>query len=481
MPPKFQLCSKNLFLTYPQTSFSLEQFKDNVLKLFEKEGVDKLLVATEKHQDGNDHIHAVICLQKQLRTTKQDHFDELVQPAKHPNIVSRLKGGLAKTLEYVMKDGNWLAWPDSFRPEKHIKQSKSKKSTKSDTISERLLQGAKIKDLIEDEPGFVMMNLRKLQEFSAFLESKERQTSRAAALSQECRVKVADGHSTSSTRALASWLNKNLRNPSLPRRRKQLWLQAPPQAGKTTMIENLTEWFQLSVYFMPKDEQWNDLYEDGEYDLVLLDEYKGQKTIQFLNSWLSNDPQPVSRRGKAPIVKRDALPFIILSNLSPREVYHKCSDASFDALMSRLKLIKLEENELIRLEKDVPLEPESDPNEDDSHLPVHDFFSTELPPPPPPLPEIDPLDAYLCSTDPESPTGEYLLSSEYRNEARKRITRAEEAQRNKSKPSAVKRMRTRSVYRFFDEEASASDKEDESDSQPDAFDLTDPFIDDSEQ
>lgn len=227
---------------------------------------------------------------------------------------------------------------------------------------------------------------------------------------------------------------------------------------------------------MPKTEEWNDLYNDGEYDLVVLDEYKGQKTIQCLNSWLSNDPQPISRRGKAPAIKMDKLPFIILSNYTPREAYSKCSPTSFDALISRLKVIEFKEGELIRLE---PFEQPSLPTEEDENLPIHPIFtepeSLQLIPTPPPLP--DPLDTYLCSTQQDFSTGEYLLSSEYRKESAKRIHRAEEKQQEKKK-TAVKKLRTRSFYKFFDNEASCSDSDSE-DSGIDAFDLSDPFIDDS--
>ena len=100
----FFLNSKSLFLTFPQTNYPLEDFKANCLKLFEPQVIEKLLISTEKHQDGNDHIHAVICLQDKLRTKRQNYFDGLVQPPKHPNIVSRFRGGLAKTLAYVMKE-----------------------------------------------------------------------------------------------------------------------------------------------------------------------------------------------------------------------------------------------------------------------------------------------------------------------------------------------------------------------------------------
>ena len=280
--PSFQLKSKNLFLTYPQTTYPLEDFKANCLKLFESEGIEKLLISTEKHQDGNDHIHAVICLQNYLRTRNPKHFDELVQSPRHPNIVSRLKGGLAKTLSYVMKDGNWISHPEDFNPTALILRSSNKKETKkTDSIALRMEKGETIEDILPDEPGFVMMHLRGLKEFSAFLAVRDRRTSRAAALSLGFRVQVAAGHMNSSATALALWLNQNLRNPALPRRRKQLWLKAPPQHGKTTMITNLEEWFNLSVYYMPKTEDWNDHYRDKEYDLIVLDEYKGTNPFNF--------------------------------------------------------------------------------------------------------------------------------------------------------------------------------------------------------
>ena len=207
---------------------------------------------------------------------------------------------------------DWISHPEEFNPTTLIQKSSNKREIKkTDALALRMEKGETIDDLFMDEPGFVLLHHHALEEFSAFLDARDRRISRAEALSQGFRVQVAAGHMNSSATALALWLNQNLRNPALPRRRKQLWLKAPPQHGKTTMITNLEEWFNLSIYYMPKTEDWNDLYNDGEYDLIVLDEYKGHKSIQFLNPWLSNDPQPVSRRGKAPIMKRDALPFII--------------------------------------------------------------------------------------------------------------------------------------------------------------------------
>ena len=47
------------------------------------------------------------------------------------------------------------------------------------------------------------------------------------------------------------------------------------------MISNLERWFKLRVYWWPKDEHWWDGYEDGAYDLIVLDEFKSQKKITY--------------------------------------------------------------------------------------------------------------------------------------------------------------------------------------------------------
>ena len=60
------------------------------------------------------------------------------------------------------------------------------------------------------------------------------------------------------------------------------------------MISNLERWFKLRVYWWPKDETWWDGYEDGAYDLIVLDEFKSQKKITDLNPILSGDPIPLS-------------------------------------------------------------------------------------------------------------------------------------------------------------------------------------------
>ena len=73
--------------------------------------------------------------------------------------------------------------------------------------------------------------------------------------------------------------------------------QGPPGIGKTKMMKKLRKLYSLTIYNWPKDERWWDLYGDGQYDIIMLDEFRSQKMITDLNPILSGDPVTLSRRG----------------------------------------------------------------------------------------------------------------------------------------------------------------------------------------
>ena len=73
--------------------------------------------------------------------------------------------------------------------------------------------------------------------------------------------------------------------------------QGPPGSGKTKMMKKLRKLYSLTIYNWPKDERWWDLYGDGQYDIIMLDEFRSQKMITDLNPILSGDPVTLSRRG----------------------------------------------------------------------------------------------------------------------------------------------------------------------------------------
>lgn len=71
---------------------------------------------------------------------------------------------------------------------------------------------------------------------------------------------------------------------------------------------------------MPLLEDFYDFYFDEKFDLVVLDEFKGQKTIQFLNLWLQGGDMTIRKKGSQ-YIKRKNLPMIILSNYSLDDCY----------------------------------------------------------------------------------------------------------------------------------------------------------------
>lgn len=348
---KFRLASKNLFLTFSQCDYPIADFLNNCKDLFKDEGIVRLVVARELHEDGNPHIHAVISLEKEFRTRDERMFDDLVEPPKHPNIVSRIKS-MHGTYKYVIKDGTYLVHPEDFDVKMFIDLAEKKKSTKTEEVVRMIKDGITLKEIDSQLPSFVFTHRRKIEEYMELQNTFTQQSERINSLSLKLNVRVDPLHSTPALKFFAKWLNKSIRQP-IQRRHKQLWFVASGGAGKTETIRMLEEHYKLSIYRPPLDEDWFDDYQDGIYDLILFDEYKAQKKIQVLNRLLSNDITALSRRGRSPVVKHDTLPVLILSNYTPAVAYRKASagatNPGYLALIDRLVIKEMEEGEKVRL------------------------------------------------------------------------------------------------------------------------------------
>lgn len=103
------------FLTYPQCPVSKEDIK-NILfnKLKEvKNGIKEYVIAQEKHEDGNLHIHAYLNLLRKIRW-KKDFFDFEFKDIKYHGHYEPCKYK-KKTIEYLKKDGNYISDIDDTR------------------------------------------------------------------------------------------------------------------------------------------------------------------------------------------------------------------------------------------------------------------------------------------------------------------------------------------------------------------------------
>jgi len=82
------------------------------------------------------------------------------------------------------------------------------------------------------------------------------------------------------------------------------------------------------------------MYADGIYDLIVFDEFQGQKPIGQLNALTDGFTTPLVRRGTHPYLKNDKLPVIICSNKLPHDVYNKTTDRAYvDAFASRYLIL----------------------------------------------------------------------------------------------------------------------------------------------
>lgn len=356
----FRVTTKSLFLTYPQCDFPLEDFRDQI-NLFFGDNIEKGVCCQEQHQDGNLHLHAAIVLHHQYSTRVVTAFDELVSPAKHPNIQSKFSKGQKGAFSYVAKKGNYLALPSEevFDVKEFLSLAARKQSTTPSLMISRLRESTTTTTevtrtdlLMQEFPEYMLRNARSVSFFLQSLTSMEQRSSRAQASQIPVHVRPADSHSTTWNIAIADWINLRIRRPTPERRFPQLWIKAASLTGKTELIRILEQAFQLRVYWWPKDEKWMDGYEDDRYELIVLDEYRSQKKVTELNPILSNDTVPLSRRGREPTLKRDILPMIITSNFTPQEAYYKLAahqPERLAPLLSRLLVVEVPEGGLVRV------------------------------------------------------------------------------------------------------------------------------------
>lgn len=348
MAKEFRLATKQLFLTFPQCDYPLLEFHSAICDLF-GDNIDKGVCCQESHEDGNKHLHAAICLKETFRTRNVKCFDSLVSPSKHPNISGKFKGGIKRAFKYVMKESCYLPLPNETLFDLNLFLQDKVRSTVSHEIVEAVKEGKTLDDLHDSHPEYLLTHLASVERFLSSRDLKLKRLAFARARREPVHVSAAEGYSCTWNNQIASWLNLNLRKDRAHRQR-QMWISAPPAAGKTSLIMWLEKMFNLSIYYWPRDEKWWDGYSDQAYDLIILDEYRAQKMITELNPILSGDPTPLSRRNAPPLVKRDMLPVIILSNFHPACCYTKVSESQLAPLLDRLILVEVPPGGVIRIE-----------------------------------------------------------------------------------------------------------------------------------
>lgn len=335
-----QLSAKSWFLTYPQCSVTKEQALLNLQSRF-KQNLAGCLIAQEDHQDGMKHLHMLVIFTKAVKTKDRSFFDFVCK--KHGNYQTvRSQYAVAN---YVRKEdptpvsfGNVPDPGSSTAKEQSLGKRKrdggKPRESKALMTAQQLLSGASLKSIMLTDPGYYLQNKRKIEEFESLCSNLRMNDS----LKEWQTIKYLGEHSE--TKEIVEWLNSNIKCKR-SFRQEQLFLSGPKQTFKTTILELLSQY--LRIYEIPKGEDFYDLYMNGEYDLCVMDEFKGHKQIQWLNQFLQGSIMNLRQKGKQ-MLKRDNLPVIIVSNYSLSECYAKALERDpekLDTLQSRLKVITL--------------------------------------------------------------------------------------------------------------------------------------------
>lgn len=316
----FRMEAKNFFLTFPQTSVSRQ---DALIKLQEhfSSSLKGAVIAQEKHVDGDTHLHILVFLHHKLRTRSPTYFDFICM--KHGNYQTMRDP--QKSLRYVSKEDQHLVTFGIVPKEK----SPSGES-KSNIVAAMIQSGSSLTQVAQALPGYFLLNQEKIRKFQSFcLETKEN------ASVQRHFDRIPTTGINPEQEVIVAWLNTNLFSPR-EFKQSQLWIYGPANAGKTSLINGLSQYFR--VYHIPNGEDFYDFFEDNSYDIAVLDEFRGcDKPITWMNQWLQGSKLTLRKKGSQ-YVKHHNIPTIVLSNYSPTECYSKSSPGAIATLLSRLDI-----------------------------------------------------------------------------------------------------------------------------------------------
>lgn len=325
---KFRLCAKSLFLTYPQCYTEKGILFQNI-KTKWGDNIDSLIVCKENHQDGHPHLHAAIRFLTEQDCKNAREYDSLVDPPKHGNYKACRK--LKSAFQYCAKtDPEPLLWGLAC-------ELIDGTTSKCDIVVKMIDENKTLKEVKDKMPGFFMMNMSKIVSYQQYAKLEKTKKVRL-----EWEMPRARDDLTEEEHIIGHWIFENMKKPR-EFKQKQLFIWGTTNLGKSTLINNLKKY--LSGYPINKAEDYYCAYYDGEYDFAYIDEFKHDKSIQWLNTWLDGSSMNLKKKNGW-YIKEQNIPTIILSNYSLEDNYRNVSQNSpeiFDTLKGRLEIVHVKE------------------------------------------------------------------------------------------------------------------------------------------
>ncbi len=304
--------------------------------------------SVEKHADQGVHYHVALELETQLSSRDPKWFDCVFGSDNHGDYV-KMKGSTRQAIAYVCKDGDYAAIgidPEAVKTKKN--------ATGAERCMKMIREGATLLDMVDMVPHFAMSNKRKIEEWQCYFSEEKRLKLREPWIELD---ESKFGNYSPEEKVILTWIDSNMfkdRAFKTP----QLFIWGEAGVGKTHFVNELERFCR--VYRVPSEEFY-DFYEDDKYDLIVYDEFKAGKTIQFMNEFLQGSPMVLRKKGSQ-VMKTNNLPVIVLSNYSLRECYFNAEDTKLDTLAARflcVQVLKRMTFDFVGLQKEVPLVEET--------------------------------------------------------------------------------------------------------------------------
>jgi len=317
-PKAFRLQARDVFVTYPKCDVAKERLEEHLRRVFKD--FAQAAICTEAHADGHPHLHAVVHLSKRcnLHSARTLDFHDGRGRIFHGNYQPARSA--ASALHYVEKGGDVLYCGGSMEDVRGVFSNRlaPKESGKKriNACFEQLLTGKSVASLLMDQElqGCMIMHRKALQAAVAEVHAER-------ALRKQFSFVTASGPLGSPSATIAEWLNLNLLK-TRPFGAPQLFLTGPTGIGKSHLLKMLDP--ALRIYYLPMMEDWMDGFDEDLFDLIAIEEFHSQKTLQFMNQLLDGQPMPIKvRNGNGGKLKRKNLPVIITSNFGLNEIYPK--------------------------------------------------------------------------------------------------------------------------------------------------------------
>jgi len=346
---EFRIRAKSLFLTYCvdlQASNTYEITKEKMCSILRQKfnAQHYILVARENYKDREDafHFHCIVCF-KEVNVFRGPDFADIEFRKTHRNSGKPVTDtysihgnymatkNLDRAITYCRKEGDFI---ENGQEVAENNKPAAKKQKINDEVAEFLAGGGSIKEVQRNYPGYFLQNQTKVCAFKNFCINNEEPDLISWQKFVEASSSVNLGESEMQ---VVTWLLENI-NQKRPLRKKQLWIKGPIGCGKTSFFMALSRF--LRVYTPIYESDFLQDYSDTAFDLILFDEYKGQKTLTFLNSFIDGSDKKYNVKFTH-ITKKKNLPVIFLSNFAPSEVYSRANDVTLDAFRDRLDVVEV--------------------------------------------------------------------------------------------------------------------------------------------